>query len=74
MTFRRHAFAMEVADYLTLSVGKGQRYGQAVYNVMSEWHFEVANKLTNTKFDCFEDDSKAEKFIDECERLLGEKE
>ena len=70
MKFRRNAFAIEVADYQSLPIGRDQRYGQAVFNVMKEWHFPVAEKLVGTEFDCSNNDENVPKFIDECERLI----
>lgn len=45
------------------------RYGQAVFNVAYSLYPEAVNKLRNTKFDCFYEDSKVDKFLLELQTL-----
>ena len=39
------------------------RYGQAVVIAASDEYAEAVNKLCNSKYDCFYEDSKVEEFL-----------
>lgn len=49
----------------------GLRKGQVLFSAVSTLYPDIANKLTATKYDCFNDDSKIESFKKEVTNLLN---
>lgn len=52
-----------------IKINEQIRYGQAIFNISHSLYPEAVNKLRNTKFDCFYEDSRVDEFLLELQTI-----